>query len=243
MKTLPQETIKIVNEYCIKYNEPEDHIRNLFGFIEDNKLLDEVVIAYLTARYIYKLGQGLSCSGNELHAHSKFQIMQYASIYEAVIGYMLEDVYKEHDLVKKLSYGSEFIPSDYSKKLIFSDVDGSNLVLCKQKPLKRDKTAIKFDDKIACCIKIGFIHSSIGHEISKFYKLRNGIHLSNAIKNVITYDTAQAQVAYRRLRPFALGIKDYLTEGKLKSSAMTKDAFSQIQAEKRVARGRTKASK
>lgn len=234
MKTLPEEVINVVNKYCEAYNERLDYVSNLFDFVADARLRDELVVAYRSARYIYKLGQGLACTGTELHAHTKFQITQYASIYEAVIGYMIENTYKEHASVKGMLNEIVYVPSDYSKNIKFYDKEGAELKLCRVK--SETKSQVRFDNKVDVCVEIGFMHVSIASDIKRFYKLRNGIHLSNAIKNIITYDIEQAQLAYRRIRPFILGIKGFMRDGKLPTASMTKDALAELKAARRATR-------
>jgi hypothetical protein len=46
--------------------------------------------------------EALRASGDEIHPFVKFQIMQYASIYEAVISYLLWTRYSDHSEVKAL---------------------------------------------------------------------------------------------------------------------------------------------
>ena len=72
--------------------------------------------------------------------------------------------------------------------------------------------SIKFDDKIAAAVKIGFITESLGKEISEFYKLRNSIHLETAVKKKVEFELKQAELAYRRMQPFIKGVKAFLAE-------------------------------
>ena len=75
---------------------------NEFRFIPEGELRKRLGRAFYTARYIYKLGEALSVSGDEQHAFVKFQIMQYASIYEAVVSNLLWGAYRDHPAVVAL---------------------------------------------------------------------------------------------------------------------------------------------
>lgn len=80
-----------VLEYCDRDVPDVDRVERYFDFIIDEDLRRLLVAEYVAARYIYKLGEALNVSGNKLAAHAKFQIVQYASIYEAIIVHVLWD--------------------------------------------------------------------------------------------------------------------------------------------------------
>ncbi len=106
-----EETRVMLLEYCTKHlpGNLDWHV-DQFGFIEEVELRKRLGRAYYSARYIAKLMEALSATGDELHAFVKFQIIQYASIYEAVISHLLWNRYKAHPEVKLLQTHKAYKP-------------------------------------------------------------------------------------------------------------------------------------
>ena len=81
-----------------------------FSFIQDHELKSRLGRAFYSARYTYKLMEATFVQGDELHPFVKFQIMQYASIYEAVITHLLWGVFKVHSEVAQLETHKSYKP-------------------------------------------------------------------------------------------------------------------------------------
>ena len=102
---------KAIRTYCVR-DLPGDlqwHI-DQFPFIENEELKSRLGRAFYSARYIAKLMEALLASGDEIHPFVKFQIMQYASIYEAVVSYLLWSRYAEHAEVRALQTHKAYRP-------------------------------------------------------------------------------------------------------------------------------------
>jgi hypothetical protein len=106
----------MVLDYCRKDLPGAWHV-NEFAFIDDVELRHRLGRAYYAARYVGKLMGALQATGDELHAFVKFQILQYASIYEAVVSYLLWSRYKEHAEVKILETHKAYKPVEALSKL------------------------------------------------------------------------------------------------------------------------------
>ncbi len=81
-----------IHSYCIR-DLPGDlqwHV-DQFPFIDNLELRKRLGRAYYSARYVGKLMEAIQAAGDEIHPFIKFQIMQYASIFEAVITHLLWD--------------------------------------------------------------------------------------------------------------------------------------------------------
>jgi len=166
------------------------------------------------------LGEALNVDSEKLHAHVKFQIVQYASIYEAVIVHFLWTKYKEHDAVTSIEINNTFRrAAQLPNNIQITDADGEEICLCTSVKQKIARKSIKFDDKVNAAVNIGFIDHALGEEIKGFYKLRNAIHLESAIKNDVTYELTYSLLAYRRMYPFTIGIKGFLLNGRLPDEA------------------------
>jgi hypothetical protein len=109
---LAEATRASVHSYC-KADLPGDlqwHV-DQFSFIADIELQKRLGRAFYSARYIAKLMEALFASQDEIHAFVKFQIMQYASIFEAVISNLFWNRYRDHAEVKTLQTHKAYKPS------------------------------------------------------------------------------------------------------------------------------------
>lgn len=88
------------------------------------------------------------------------------------------------------------------------------LSLCVHRKEVTSSHSIKFDDKVAAAVQIGFVHRKLGSEISELFRLRNGMHLENAVSRQIQYELEQTKLAYRRIEPFIKGVREFLRTGK-----------------------------
>jgi hypothetical protein len=212
---LPAETRRDVLEYCDAHLPDDDAVAAIFDFLNEPDLQARVEAEFYAARYIYKLGEALAVSDERLHAHVKFQIVQYAGIYEAIIVHMLWKMFPNHQAVTSIEYHAAYRrAADLSTalSLTLSDTD-EEIVLCVESRKKTQRPSIKFDDKVDASVAIGFLDLGLGEEIKRFYKLRNAIHLENAIKYQIRYEIDSSSLAFRRMQPFTRGIKGFLATG------------------------------
>jgi hypothetical protein len=209
---LPTSTSEEVLNYC-KRDLPDNFewYRDEFDFVADNDLQEELAKAFYSSRYIYKLMEGLAISGNELHAHLKFQIMQYASIYEAVINYLLLNRYKEHTSVQTIQLHKAYRPIAALASPTKLTYEGNETFICLHKDAKTPWTSISFQDKVNAASDIGLIDEQLGEEIKEFYRLRNSVHIEAAAKRGIDYEVKEAKLAYRRMRPFIDQIKEKIS--------------------------------
>ncbi len=171
---LDDSTIDEVLTYC-KRDLPQNHdwYINEFDFIEDTALKESLAREFYTARYIYKLMEALFLEDYELHAHLKFQIIQYASIYEAVINYLLLNNFKEDANVKKISTHTSLREITALSGLTEITYEGNKIFTCLKKETKTPWTSIPFHDKVDASVDIGFVDEIYAEEIKSFYTLRN----------------------------------------------------------------------
>ncbi|WP_173088617.1 hypothetical protein [Devosia sp. 1635] len=211
-RKLDPQIIKEVLDFTAKHLEPEDWLERQVPFIKDDRLTRELNQAFRSARYIEKLGLALEVEGDMRHPHLKYQIVQYASIYEAIVSYLLFNHYKDHPVVGQLLTETVLVTVAPVSKSIADANDGSQLLYCKKKSGPRDATYIRFEDKLKAAERIGFLKPEHKPEILAIYKTRNAIHLESAVKNSVTYEAKQSRVAYERLKPFLTNIAAHLKE-------------------------------
>lgn len=210
---LETKTIDEVLNYC-KRDLPQNHDWYVleFDFIKDKALQKSLAREFYTARYIYKLMEALFLEDFELHAHLKFQIIQYASIYEAVINYLLLNNFKDNEHVKKISTHPSLKEITTLSKLTKITYEDQKIFTCLKKDTKTPWTSIPFHDKVDASVGIGFLDKKYSDEIKNFYTLRNSIHIEAAAKKNIEYEIEQSKIAYKRLRPFIDDIKSFLSK-------------------------------
>jgi hypothetical protein len=228
---LAQDVRDAVLDYCDRDLPPTQDVAAMFDFITDTALREKVESEFHAARYIYKLGEALGALNERLHPHVKFQIVQYASIYEAIIVNLLWTKYAGHPEVTAIEYHAALRKAvTLLQNLIVTNDVGENIYLCVERQERTPAISIKFDDTVNAAVKIGFVDPQIGDDIKSFYKLRNAIHLESAIQNAVTYEIDSSLLAYRRMLPFTRGIKGFLTTGKIPDDARPKAVTPAIPA-------------
>jgi len=183
-----------------------------FSFVADSELQKRLGRAFYSARYIAKLMEAVFASGDEIHAFVKFQIMQYASIYEAVISHLLWIRYKEHAEVKALETHKAYKPVNAlgsSTSLKYGDDD---LFTCVYRNAKTPRNSIPFKDKVDCAVRIGFLDAAYSEEIKKLYELRNLAHIETEAEKQIEVEIEHAKNGYWRMKPFLDKIVGFIQE-------------------------------
>lgn len=212
-----------VLKYCDRDIPDATLVESYFDFVQDEDLRSALVREYIAARYIYKLQEALNVSDDKLAAHAKFQIVQFAAIYEALIVHILWTHYADRAEVKDIEYYKSLRKvTQFPKSLDVKTKDGQEVHICLEAEIKNTRHSIKFDDKVDAAVKIGFVDASLGEEIKEFFKTRNGVYIENAVKNEIEYEITQSQLAFWRIKPFTRGIRDFLTSGELSDAARPK---------------------
>jgi hypothetical protein len=210
---LAQHERELIHDYCTK-DLPGDlqwHV-DQFSFVSNSELRKRLGRAFYSARYIYKLMEALLASGDEVHPFVKFQIIQYASIYEAVINNLLWDHYKEHAEVKKLETHKAYKPVSALGSLTSMTYEDEQLFTCVRRDEKTLKNSIAFKDKVDCAVRIGFLESAYSEEIKFIYKLRNLAHIEAEAEKQIEVEIEQSKIGYWRMRPFLEHVIETLAE-------------------------------
>jgi len=208
---LNQEQRDEIFAYCTR-DLPGDlawHV-DQFSFVTDEKLKASLGRAYYSARYVYKLMEALRPSAEFSHPFVKFQIIQYASIYEAVVAYLLWTVFCDHDEVKKLQTHKAYRPVAALGSLTKMTYDGQEIFPCLYKETKTQRNSIPFKDKVDCAVRLGVIDESYSGDIKKTYDLRNLAHLESEAERQIEVELEEAKIGYWRLKPFLEQISELL---------------------------------
>jgi hypothetical protein len=199
---LPENTRETIALYC-KQDLPGDlqwHV-DQFGFVEDAELQKRLGRAFYSARYLSKLMEAIFAQGDEVHAFVKFQINQYASIYEAVISYLLWGRYKDHPEVLALQTHKAYKPVSALGSSTSMRFDDETLFTCVYRDAKTPRNSIPFKDKVDCAIRIGFLGIEYSEELKRLYELRNLAHIETEAEKQIEVEIAHAKNGYWRMKP------------------------------------------
>ncbi len=208
---LEESTRNLIHEYCVRDlpGNIQWHI-DKFLFIEDIELRNRLGRAFYSARYTYKLMEATFVQGDEQHPFVKFQIMQYASIYEAVITNLLWGVFKDHAEVLQLQTHKAYKPVNAFGSLTKMQYGDEDLFTCVYRDAKTPKNSIPFKDKVDCAVRIGFLEESYSEDIKRTYELRNLAHIETEANKQLDVEIEQSKHAYWRLAPFLDGVSEYL---------------------------------
>lgn len=189
----------------------EAHVA-FFDFLNDDAdLRRRVGEEYLTARYLYKLFEGMRL-GDEWarRAQIQLQVQQYASIYGACIHHLLfvraagEDATKGLLRIETLKRWS--VSGDLRARLAaISEPGGREVVAAIRSDMKLDETKVRFDSKARAAAAIGVIDDALANELVYFYRARNMIHIHAELKKGAdwSWEIDFAKQAYWRLNKFA----------------------------------------
>ena len=217
-----------VMEYCNNDLPDFYYYNELYDFIKDEKLQERIKTEHKAIRFAYKLYEGIEATGDNQIFQIRNQILGYATIYEAVIDYVLTTHYSDSIEFKDLiNYKQlkEFNGLTLDKKAELKSLSGhDDIKLMYSKDVKKDYRTIHFEDKCSTAAKLGLIHSFIDEngksidlvaEIKEIYSYRNGIHLIAEQAKNIQYEIDFSKKSFYYLKPFLTQIKDKLIKDSL----------------------------
>jgi hypothetical protein len=206
----------LIHTYCVK-DLPGDlawHV-DQFHFVADVELKKRLGRAFYTARYLSKLMEALRAPGDEIHPFVKFQIMQYASIYEAVLTFLLWTRYKEHPEVRALCTHKSYKPVaalGSATSMLFGE---EKLFTCVYRDTNTPRNSIPFKDKVDCAVRIGLVDPAYSEDMKKTYELRNLAHIETEAEKQADVEIEQSRTAYWRIKPFLELIVSKIEEDRL----------------------------
>jgi len=202
-----------IDDYC-KRDLPGDlefHVQ-LFNFIDNAELKWRLGRAFYSARYIAKLMEALHATGDAVHPFIKFQIIQYASIYEAVIAYLLWTKYVDHAEVKNLQKHKAYKPVNALGSATSMKFGDEEIFTCVYRDTKTPRNSIPFKDKVDCAVRIGLVDEAYVEDIKRTYELRNLAHIETEADKQIEVEIEEAKIGYWRIKPFLERISVTLSE-------------------------------
>ncbi len=203
-----------VEEYVENHLPGDQFYREYFWFISDGSLRERLEEEFRSARYIYKILEGMQVKDWLLSAQVRVQILMYASIYEAVIHHVLLQNYATSPEVESLvSYEHRKpinISSDIRSKIQTKYTPTGTISVYEAETKKMDERKIVFEDKAETALSLGLINPKIKDVVCNVYSLRNAIHLHAEIRRGIEYEIEAAKDAYWHLQGFCQQIAEKL---------------------------------
>ncbi len=209
-------TINYIKDYITNHIADWDWHKSEFDFISDTTLRDRLADEFISARYIYKMLEGMKADGWLLQAQIRIQILSFASIYEAVIHHLLfEELKKRTEVIGLTEFSTKkriSIPESKLEQLKSAlEHDGKNIIPTYEGIGKTDVTKVRFDKKAECAFRLGLIEEWLKDELIEIYEARNAIHIHAEIRKSLDYQLELSKNAYRRMRPFIDQIRHNLS--------------------------------
>ncbi|WP_291163176.1 hypothetical protein [Gemmatimonas sp. UBA7669] len=213
-----------VNQYVDAHLPSAAWYSRYFDFVADAELADRLSEEFRAARSVYKLLRGLDPTDWLQRAQVRMQVLQYASIYEAVIHHLLFDRFSDESSVRELV---EFkvlkrisIPTAKLEMLRTAlSHNGQEIIPTYQGIGRNDETKVRFDAKVDCAVRLGLLDVGLAAEIAQIYEARNAVHIHAELRKGLQYEIELARMAYRRMEPFrdqlvaSLRLRGKLPEG------------------------------
>lgn len=187
------------------------HHVEFFSFLADDEgLMRRVGEEYFSARYIYKLLEGLHLDdGWAVRAQVQLQVQQYASIYEACIHHLLFTTCAAHPQVARLLRIDTLREWSVAESLHAQLADAAAAapgpaVAAFKTSLAIAPEKVRFEHKADVAVELGIIDAGLATELKEFYAARNMIHIHAELKKGADWDweIGLARRAYLRLEKF-----------------------------------------
>ena len=217
-----------IYNYCNNHLADESWYENKFEFIEDDDLRKRLIEEFKSIRFAYKLYEGLEAKNENLIFEVRYQILAYASIYEAVIHYVLYNYYQDTSVFHRLQHHTVPTRMSFSEKQMTEvkkilSKQNEDILVYHYQERKKEETRVRFDDKCRAAEALGLINVftneqketiDLPAEIIEIYSYRNAIHLVAEQRKGIKYELELSKKAYRRMQPFIDQIIDRLKHDK-----------------------------
>lgn len=219
MTSLSIETITNVINFCNRdlvpdktFNANTQYHSNwfveYFSFLSDDNIGKQLGDAFYQARFIYKLMNALRLPLAKQKAFIKFQIIQYASICEAVLDVAIEKYFKEDAekdfSIKELKKYPNALADD-----VKITAKGVSLVLCHEKEKKGELKRTRVDLKTEYAVRKGLITQEIKTTLDNLYDSRNNVHILKAARNQYSPKLKDAKDAFELMQKFVGEIKEF----------------------------------
>ncbi len=199
---VPDETFSIDEEY------PSDWFCEYFSFLGDEKIQRQLGDAFYQARFLYKLMCGLRLPLSKQRGVVKFQIVQYASICEAVLDVAILKYFKT-EAEEKLSVTELHKEQNALAKDVTLSRGKTPLYVCHEKKKKGDLKRTRVDAKTKFAAEKGLLTQDLKDRLDALYDLRNNIHIIKAAETEYDPKLREARDGFELMRELVGFIRDY----------------------------------
>ena len=202
----------IVPDPTFNYNVgrfPSEWFTDYFSFLNNSALQKNLGEAFYQARFVYKLMKTLHLSKSKYYAFVKFQILQYASIYEAILDYCLEEYYKDEIMTKYADI--TYTPVPALSKSTNITYETNEIFLCTKTIRKKPIKLMRIQNRTDFAAEKGIISDTMQNRICDLYDTRNNIHILKATQSGFMPKLSDAKTAYKIMDDFVSEIKTFLS--------------------------------
>ncbi|UZT82650.1 hypothetical protein [Caproicibacterium sp. BJN0003] len=190
-----------------EFDYPSQWFENYFSFLHDTNIVKHLGEAFYQARFMYKIMSGLRLSKAKYYAILKFQIIQYASIYEAILEYTIEKYFK-NDFQKKY-LRTEYHLNKSIMQVLKVTYKSQNYLPCTKKMVKKPIKLETIDLKTDFAVSKGIISQNTKDKIVSLYRLRNNVHILKAYETNYRPKIKEAIDAFKIMEPFIDEVKSF----------------------------------
>jgi len=182
-----------------------------FSFLSDDPALQRRVgEEYFSARYIYKLWEGMRIEDDwGRRAQVQLQVQQYASVYEACLHHLLfvrcAGTAEVDDLLSLKTLKHWSVSQELQSALDAAPgPEGRAVVAAIRSTISIPDTKVRFEHKADAAVRLGIIDAALAEELKEFYAARNLIHIHAELQkgSSWTWKMEFATNAYWRLIAF-----------------------------------------
>ena len=179
-----------------------------FSFIQNEKVREHLADEFYQTRFAYTLMQTLSLPMAKNKGIVKFQIIQYASICEALLNYTLEVYFKDEFESKYAAVTYVYFSSALSNKTKIT-FENKPLYLCKSKTEKAKIPWTANPTKAEFALEKGILSQDTKDKYCALYDLRNNAHILKAATADYYPKLKEASAGYELVFQFISEIRAY----------------------------------
>lgn len=217
-KQLDSQIATSVVNYCNKDLVPDadfdaeeqfesEWFEDYFDFLGNADLKKHLGSAFYQARFMYKLMSALRLPKAKHQGIVKFQIIQYASIYEAILDYIIERDFKDEIMEKYAD--TIYSPVPALSKDTNVTYKGSKIYPCQKSTKKKSIKVMRIDWRTDFAVEKGIITQDVKDRICSLYDLRNNVHILKATRSNYFPQIKQSKEAFELMEEFVAQVKTY----------------------------------
>ena len=203
---------QLITDYSYDYHTeyPLDWFERQFAFIPNESIRKQLGEAFYEARMMYALMDVLNLKVAKAKGIIRFQIIQYASICEALLNYTIDTFFKDEFGSRYASHTLTEVKQATSK-LTEIKYDDVSLYLCKYKSEKAVTTWTSTPDKTQYAVEKGIITEATKTAFCTLYDLRNNAHILKAASSNYSPLKKEAIEGYQLTFQFISEVRNYFS--------------------------------